>query len=191
MDRDTGSDPVPVRYRQGWTSAAQLTATNQLRARIARKVDVAESGAEYFLELFQGTTVTVSTLHRDRYRDLVNVGEIPVGEQRYPQDCLYPVTLYPETTKQLELNGGYFTSDEELHLFKEFVEASPATDATSVMGVSMISGGVARGEVCLTRGPAQEPFDRRDFLLARDLATTLGTHLLAAIARAERNPGRW
>jgi hypothetical protein len=162
-----------------------------MRARLAGLADlieVAEAGAEYLRELFVASTVTVSTLHRERYQDLVNVGYLPTGEARYPENCVYPVTLYPETTRRLTVDGGYYTSDEDADLFKEFIEAMPTTDASSVMGVSIVSGGVARGEACLTRGPRQSAFDRADFELARDLATTFGTQLMIAMTRARRYP---
>lgn len=179
-------EPVPFRGRGSWTPAARLAASDQMRQRligVSRTLDVAETGAEYLRELFTALTVTVSTLAEGRYRDLINVGYLPNGEVRYPDDCLYPEGMYPDTTQLLHSEGGYFTSDIDDPAFKEFILTMPESEATSVMGVSVVSGGVPRGEVCLTRGQRQPAFDREDFELARDLATTFGTRLMMALRR--------
>jgi len=164
-------------------TSAQLAAA--LRAeinRFAELVPVAEAGAEFFRVTFSATTVTVTTYHRGRFRDLVNVGYLPPGEERYPQDCLYPETLYPESLRALQLDGGYFTSDLADPRLLEY-SSTMAADATSVMGMAMVAGGEPRGEICLTRTGQQPPFDRQEFELARDLARLLGNRLMMALRR--------
>lgn len=182
-------DPIPVRGHQGWAPSTRLRAGTQLRTRLnwfTEVVAVAEAGAEYLCELLGARTVTVTTYKEGRFQDLVNVGHLPSGEVRYPKDCMYPETMYPVSSRALHEQGGYITSDTSDPLFLEFYASMLGSDATSMMGVAIVSGGVTHGEVFLTRGRDQTAFDRDDFELARDLATTLGSALLAALRRAAK-----
>ena len=182
------ADVVPSRGRGGWDGAARLHAATQLRDRLNAHTSVlatAEAGAEYFRTLLKADTVTVSTYLDGRYRDLVNAGYLPAGEVRFPSDSVYPDTLYPVTTEELRVHGGYFSVDTTDAVFKEWVAAVPRTKLASILGVGIVSGGSLRGEVCATRHDVPG-FDRDDFDLARDLATTLGSRLMMAIRRAAR-----
>jgi GAF domain-containing protein len=168
-----------------------VLAADQLRELLEPTDDlihVAESGAEYFRELLDAATVTVSQLVDGRYRDLVVVGDLPPGEERHPPAAGYPQAEYPIATEALRVQGGYFGSGPEMPVFAEFVEALPLPEITSVMGVSIMSGGVARGEICLTRAPGGRDFDREDFELVRDLATVFGTQLLIALGKRLTRP---
>ena len=155
-----------------------------MRARLTQAhelVDVADTGAEYLYRLLEAATVTVSTLEEGWYRDVVIVGDLAPGETRHPEDLTYPESLYPVSSKALHDRGGYYTSDRTDPLILEFVEAMQGMEIGALMGVAIMSGGVARGEVNLTRRPGDPPFDREDFELVRDLATSFGTRLLVAM----------
>lgn len=91
----------------------------------------------------------------------------------------------PLGTEQLRRHGGYFTSDRDDPLFIEYLTLTPDPDVTAIMGVTLISGGTAHGEVLFTRGPTRSAFDIADLYLLRDLATTLGTRLRVAQRRAD------
>lgn len=178
---------VPLRSRQGWSPTARLQAGNQLRTRLTRctsVVEVAETGAEFFRELLTASTVTISTYEDGRYKDVVNAGYLPRGEEKYPgEDCYYPETMYPASTERLHERGGYYTSDQADPIFEEYLASTPTGDATSILGVSIVSGGRIIGEVFATRSGRQSALDGQDFELTRDLGTTLGTYLRMAQRR--------
>jgi GAF domain-containing protein len=177
-------ETVPIRGRQLWTAPARTDAATQLRARLAAEtslVDLARAGATYLQELFTARTVTVSTVQGGQYEDLISVGYLPPREQFYPATSTYPASLFPLAAKELQLHGGYFTSDLEDPKYKELVGSREDTGVASVMGVAIVTAGELRGEIFCTRGWQQAAFDRDDLNLARDLATPFGSRLVAAL----------
>ena len=177
-------EAVPLRGRQLWTPTARTDATTQIRGLIAAEsslVDLARAGATYLQELFTARTVTVSTLQNDQYEDLVSVGYLPPREQFYPPTSTYPMSLFPLAVRELQLHGGYFTSDLEDPKYQEFVGSREDTGVASVMGVAIVTAGALRGEIFCTRSWQQAAFDRDDLDLARDLATPFGSSLVAAL----------
>ena len=147
-------------------------------------LDTAEAGAAYFHDLYIARTVTVSSYADGRYQDLVNVGHIESLDARFPDDCMYPDSMYPLSTRELNTHGGYFTTDLDDAAYEEFTRSRHDPDVISILGVAMVTSGVLRGEIFMTRGRAEHPFDRSDLDLARDLATTFGSMLHMAMRRA-------
>ena len=196
MSPSDSYEPVAIRGHQGWTPDARLHAASQLRSRLQGKVtvrDVAKAGAEYFQELLDARTVSISMHEDDQYRELVNIGYLPPPDSWYPAESVYPDSLFPLATQDLHEYGGYFTSDLDDPKYQEFVGSRHDPEVTSIMGIAIVTAGSLRGEVFLTRGRDQKAFDRDDLELARDLATTFGgamqTAARKATAKARKSPG--
>jgi GAF domain-containing protein len=157
-----------------------VQAAEDLRGRLehpATARDLAKAGAEFFRDLLQARTVSISTLEQGQYRELVNVGYLPSPNVWYPATSSYSEELFPIATRSLEEHGGYFTADFQDPKFDEFVGSKADPDVASIMGIAMVTAGSLQGEIFLTRGQHQRPFDREDLDLARDLATTFGLAL--------------
>jgi len=181
------SDPVPDRGLEGWTSSLRLLASTQLRSRLEQvttRRDVARVGSEYFRDMLNARSVSITTLGDGRYKELVNVGTLPPPSSWYPKETVYPETVYPLTTQKLKA-GGYFTASLDHLDYVELVGSRDDPEVQSVMGVPIVSGGQLRGEMFMARGYEQEPFDQEDLDASRDLAGVLGDSLQAAAGRAE------
>jgi hypothetical protein len=133
--------------------------------------DIAKAGAEYFRELLDARTVSISMYEKGQYRELVNVGYLPSPDTWYPPQSAYPDSMFPLATRDLKEHGGYLTSDLDDEKYREFAGSRDDPEVTSIMGVAIVSGGTLRGEVFLTRRRDQKAFDREDLDLERDLAT--------------------
>jgi len=179
-----GSDSAdPYRLRHGWAATSRLRAANQLRVALGshkRLMDVADAGAQFFLQLMAARTVVVTTLSNGEYRDLVIAGELPPDEVRYPDDAVYAEALFPESTRLLHKQGGYVTSDPHDPVFVEYVVSTASLGVTSLMGVAVVHAGNIWGEVALTRGANQPGFTDDDFATVRDLGTSFGARLTTA-----------
>jgi GAF domain-containing protein len=184
---------VPVRDHEGWSAPAQREATTQLQWRLQRvsiRRDVARVGSEFLRELFQARSVSLSTFGGSQYNELVSVGIFPPPSSWYPEETVYPDSVYPRTTQKLRDGGGYFTSDLESPEYVELVGSRNDLDVFSVMGVPMVSAGDFRGEVFIARGHDQMPFDAEDLDISRGLATFLSDALQAATRRARVRAGK-
>jgi hypothetical protein len=177
-------ESVPIRGLQPWTSSARLKAREQLHARLeglTSAIEIATVGAEYLYQLLVARTVTISTLDDGYYEDLVSVGYLPPREDFYPPDRRYAVSLFPIAVNELRDKQGYFTTDLNDPKYAEFVGSRDDVDVSSIMGVAIMTAGTVRGEVFCTRGRDEQPFDRDDLELARDLATPFGSILIKAM----------
>ncbi len=188
-------DSVPIRGPKGWTDSARQRAASQLQWRLQQVVtprDVARVGAEYFRDLLDARSASVSTHEDGVYHELANVGVLPPPSSWYPDKTLYPVSIYPLTTQQLKKHGGYFTEDLDDPDYVELVGSCEDPEVVSVMGIAIASGGELRGEVFLAKGRDKAPFDREDLDFARDLATAFGgsRHLAARRAHARAKAKR-
>ena len=97
---------------------------------------------------------------------------------------MYAASVYPVSTEHLLAHGGYFTADMGDDRFREFIDDLPDPEVGSLMGVAMTTSGDLHGEIFLTRGVGEAPFDHADLQLGIDLGTVLGSTLRAALARA-------
>jgi GAF domain-containing protein len=178
--------PVPVRVGSDWESEAQVLASAQLQGSLLAPtslIDVAETGAEYFREIFNARTVTIIVLKDSKYFDIVNVGYIPPGNYHYPSSRGYPTWEYPLATRQLDVGGGYFTRDVGDPHFQEYVRVWDDPDVTSIMGVGIVHDAELLGEIFHTRDDTRPPFDRSDLDLGRELGPTFASALSKAMAR--------
>jgi len=176
-------DPVPFRDHAGWPASPRLEANRQLSSLLRRQrsaASVAHSAAEYFRELFAARTVSVARHESGQYTELANVGFLPPQNRWYPPRRSYPDSVFRSATKDLQENGGYFTSDLQDQRYQEFVGCRHDPEVLSVMGAPIIGDGIMRGEVFLTRGRGQQAFDRNDLDFSRELASTLGRFLEVA-----------
>jgi GAF domain-containing protein len=168
-----------------WNEAARKQIPGQLRQALGsrtRLLDIVEAGAEFLHTAFGARGVMVARLDGDVYRDLVNVGELPPGEDRFPTGGTYSDREYPLATRLLRDSGGYIASTPGDDLFEELLVALPST-VGSVIGVSIVSAGTARGEICMTRSKEQPAFTAQDFDVLRDLATIFGSRMVGALDR--------
>jgi GAF domain-containing protein len=168
-----------------WNAAARKQIPDQLRQALGsrtRLLDIVEAGAEFLHAAFGARAVMIARLDGEVYRDLVNVGELPPGEDRFPTEASYSDREYPIATRLLRESGGYIASTPGDDLFEELFVALPPT-VGSVMGVSIVSAGTARGEISMTRSKEQPPFNAQDFDVLRDLATIFGSRMVDALDR--------
>ena len=86
--------------------------------------DVAKAGAEYFQELLDARTVSISMHEDDQYRELVNIGYLPPPDSWYPAESVYPDSLFPLATQDLHGYGGY----SHLTLMTRSTRSSSARD---------------------------------------------------------------
>lgn len=172
-------DPVPSRGHNGWSAPTRLQAASQLRSRlegVTTSRDLARVGAEYLRELLSARAASITTLEDGQFNELANVGTLPPPTSWYPRETVYPESVFPSTSQKLRA-GGYFTADLDDHDYLELVGSRDDPEVTSVMGVPIDLGGHLRGEVFLTRGRDQGPFDAEDLDASRGLATILGESL--------------
>jgi len=151
--------------------------------------DVARVGSQYFRELLNARSVSVTTLEDGYFNELINVGTLPPPSGWYPKETVYPESVYPATTEKLRA-GGYFTANLEDPDYVELVGSRDDSEVQSVMGVPIVSGGQLLGEVFMAHGHGQGPFDQEDLDASCDLAGYLGDSLQAATGRAEVQAGK-
>jgi len=174
------------RYRKGWTPAARLAAADRVRAALQDHrglVVVSEAVAEVVLDVLAAKAVTVTLLDDSGYRDVVNVGDLPPGDVRFPVNLRYPTSNFPKATERLLSRRGYIGSDAP-ELMAEYQRITGETVTGSIMGVPIIAASEVRGEISATRVVGAPEFDNEDLELARDLATQLGMHLPGLIAES-------
>lgn len=172
--------PEPYRYRMGWGAAARLSAAHKVRSAIASHsglLDVSAAVAEEIQELFVASACSITLLDERGYRDLVNVGQLDPGDERFPADQPYSAVQFPLATKMLLEGGGYLSASASSALYKEFQAMWPYHPAGSFLGVPIVAAGDVRGELYLARASDVPVFTSEDVDAARDLATLYGSAL--------------
>ena len=99
--------------RPVWTPITRLSAANRIRDALQGTVElaeIAEAAAESFLETFCADAASVSLIHDNEYRTLVNVGVLFPGDCRFPEDEVYELGYYPEATNALLSGEGYLAT---------------------------------------------------------------------------------
>ena len=180
MPPSDGDFADPFRYRKGWSASARLSAASRIRTAIANHHDlltVSEAVAEEILDLFVATAASITLLDERGYYDLVNVGELDPGDERFPSDDPYPVVKFPLATKLLLEGGGYLSGSQSSALYQEFEAMWPQLPAGTFLGVPVFAAGELRGELYVARAAGEPVFTTEDVEAARDLATLYGAVL--------------
>ncbi|HEX5018891.1 MAG TPA: GAF domain-containing protein [Actinomycetes bacterium] len=190
MSRDRDVEPDPYRYRLGWGPAARLNAASRIRNAIANNsglLAVSEAVAEEMLDLFVAYAASITLLEEGGYRELVNVGYLEPGEQRFPDDPPYEVARFPLSTRLLLDGGGYLSASRSSALYQEFQAMWPGLLDGSFLGVPVFAHGELRGELYVARAAGEPAFIDEDVDAARDLATLYGA-VLPDLLTGERRP---
>ena len=180
MPPEDGASPEPYRYRMGWGGGARSTAAQRVRAAISSHtglLEVSAAVAEEIQELFMATACSITLLDERGYRDLVNVGQLDPGDERFPDEGPYPVIQFPLATKMLLEGGGYLSATASSALYQEFEAMWPQHPKGSFLGVPVVAAGEVRGELYLARTADVPVFTIEDVEAARDLATLYGSVL--------------
>jgi GAF domain-containing protein len=172
--------PDAYRYRMGWGSAARINAAKRVRDAIAGHsglLSVSAAVAEEIQDLFVASACSITLLDERGYRDLVNVGRLDPGDERFPPDEPYPAIQFPLATRMLLEGGGYLSASSSSALYKEFQAMWPQHPEGSFLGVPIVAAAEVRGELYLARAADVPVFTDEDVDAARDLATLYGSVL--------------
>jgi GAF domain-containing protein len=164
----------------GWGPAARRNAAHRVRSAIGSNtglLSVSAAVAEEVQELFVANACSITLLDDRGYRDLVNVGQLDPGDQRFPDDEPYSTIQFPLATKMLLEGGGYLSASASSALYKEFQAMWPQHPKGSFLGVPIVAAGEVRGELYLARSADLPVFTSEDVDAARDLATLYGSVL--------------
>jgi GAF domain-containing protein len=190
MSPDEGALRDPYRYRKGWSASARMTAAQKVRATINTNVGllpVSEAVAEELLDLFIASACSITLLDERGYRDLVNVGQLDPGDERFPPDHRYPAIQFPLATKMLLDGGGYLSASTSSALYKEFQAMWPQMPGGSFLGVPVFAAAQLRGELYLARAAGAPVFTDEDVDAARDLATLYGAVLPDLLSQSDES----
>ena len=189
-DRSGPGDPY--RYRRGWSAAARMAATQQVRVALSEGddlIEVSERVMDLIRELLDASRATVTLMRGDQYRDLVNVGELYPGQERIPQHLIYPTSSFPAATARLLAHQGYISTNNELDVVREYIAMAPEATVGCFMGVPIASAGAVLGELWALRAPETPPFLPEDMEMAMDFGTQFGSRLPELIdARRATDP---
>jgi len=178
-----------------WAAVSRLAAANRIRNALNGKQGLAataEAAAESFLETFAADTASVSLIHGDEYRSLVNVGVLFPGDSRFPDDEVYEVTYYPTASAALLKGEGYFSSVGVMGTLRESDKLLAELDRGSCMGVPLIYLRKTIGEVFVTRPHGDAVFGAADLAVGMELTRQLGFRIGPAFfKRLEREPEWW
>lgn len=175
----------PSPYQGTWGGELRLRTLSRVRQAMSEAVGllpVAESAAEAILEIMSAASVSILLMDEGFYSDLLNVGTLPPGEERFPVNSRYPTSQYPIATERLLDGKGYFSGSAVDEILTEFRHRWPQVSVGSIMGVPIVALGSVHGEVFLIRDEQTPPFNREDMELVADLATMLGARLPALVA---------
>ncbi|MEO8329197.1 MAG: GAF domain-containing protein [Candidatus Nanopelagicales bacterium] len=169
----------PYRYRRAWSATARDAASKRIREVLdstSALLPAVEAVGEAFAEVMVAKTVTITLLDDDGYWDLVNIGDLPPEEVRFPNER-YPASLYPTATARLLAREGYISSDATMDVDAEHPHNSAWLGVGSFMGVPIVAAAEMRGEILVTRGAEAPAFLLDDLAVAEDMATQFGALL--------------
>jgi GAF domain-containing protein len=175
----TAPQTAAARYHRGWIGESRSEIIRHLVVHIDRHEDLLSLGqgaALTILEIMAASSVHITLIEGDRFRDLVNVGELAPDQVTFPEDAFYPLSAYPAAAERLLSHRGYLSTDE-LEVVTEYVRQSPRPVQPCFMGVPMVAQGRVLGEVFLARGPDVPVFTHEDLELAMDLGTVVGSRI--------------
>jgi len=186
MIRDPQSE-----FRPNWLGSSRVDACQRVRnamADAAGLLPVAEAAAETILGVLGAATVSVTLLdpERDEYWDLVSVGALMPGDERFPLNARYPASGFPEATKRLLNEDGYLSLDSSDRVLVEYHTHWPGDiNIGSIMGAPLVAGAEVRGEILVARDRRAPRFSRLDLDLAREMSTVLGDRLPSLLGEGD------
>lgn len=171
----------PARSRQ----AAQLRSLTTIAAAVGasrRFQDVLELAAEEARRALGAASLSISRWERDEeaLRTLINVGELGVDEQRFPEDERYGLADHPDVTALLRHGESYVrTVDDPLP--GPGVDVLRRLDKESEAGVPIVLDTATWGELWASTSPGQPRLQPGDIEFMRAVAD----HVAAGLAHAE------
>ncbi len=117
-------DPPTPRGQQGLEDVLETLDVHELRALVRVSAaaggahhieDVLEVAAEQTLEALGAASVSISRWDRDRgvLRTLINAGDLGPGEERWPEDEIFPLADYPGLVGLLQRGEPYVTDVDD------------------------------------------------------------------------------
>jgi transcriptional regulator with GAF, ATPase, and Fis domain len=185
--------PAPPPDPSAAIEGSGIDAFRSVREATAHRVgllSVAEGAAESVLESMSALWVNITLLDQDRreYWDVVMVGSLPSGEERFPKDRRYPLSKYPKMARRLLADRGYIASGENDEILAEY-RAVWSDDARvgSLMGVPIVVMDTIYGEMTLARHRRDAPFSPAEFDVVCELAFTIASRLPALLLQHSSN----
>jgi GAF domain-containing protein len=183
----TAPQTAAARYHRGWIGESRSEIIRHLVAHLEHHEDLrglAHSAALTIQEIMAASSVHITLIEGERFRDVVNVGELAPDQVTFPEDASYPLSDYPAAAERLLSHRGYLSTDQ-LEVVTEYVRQSPRPVQPCFMGVPIVARGRVFGEVFLTRGPDVPVFTHEDLELAMDLGTVVGSRIPGVLARED------
>lgn len=149
-------------------------------------LEVCEAVAEVSLGLLGAEAASVNRYDaaERQYRTLVNVGQLAVGEQRFPEHETYPASEYPVVTRMLLQGQGYTAALTSAHgVPDENLRTMARFGRSACLGAPITYQGTAWGELFVSRNHGREPFTDAELALARDLAQQIAFGAVRAEVR--------
>jgi GAF domain-containing protein len=172
-----------ARYHRGWIGESRSEIFRHLVLQLEGHQDLrslAHGAAVTIQEIMAASSAHITLMEGDRFRDLVNVGELAPDQVTLPDDAYYPLSDYPAAAERLLSHRGYLSTDQ-LAVVAEYVRQSPRPVQPCFMGVPIVAQGRVLGEVFLARGPDVPVFTHEDLELAMDLATVVGSRIAGVV----------
>jgi diguanylate cyclase (GGDEF)-like protein len=171
----------PARSRQ----AAQLRSLTTIAAAIGasrRFQDVLELAAEEARRALGAASLSISRWERDEesLHTLINVGELGLDEQRFPEDERYALADHPEVTALLRHGESYVRTVDDPLSFPG-VDLLRRLDKESEAGVPIVLESATWGELWASTSPGQPRLQPGDIEFMRAVAD----HVAAGLAHAE------
>lgn len=179
----TPPESGPTRYSRGRSTNARSDAIWHLVVSIDRYEELlplAHGAAAIVVEAMSAASAHITLIVDDQYCELVNVGDISVGTETFPDQHSYPLARFPWASRCLLRHRGYL-STEESEVVREYRSQTMFEVPASFLGVPIVAQGRVFGELFLTRKAGRPAFTREDLDLAMDLATVIGGRIPAVV----------
>ena len=185
MPSSSGADPLPsvrptplrLASADGPPDAEReaLTRVAAAAAGAHRLEDVLELVAEEARRAVGSSSLSVSRWDRERdaLHTLINVGELGPGEDRYPEDELYPLAENPLVKRMLQQGQPYFNAVDDPSADPAAVALLRSLGKESDVAVPIIVDGQTWGEVWTATSPGQPRFQAADVRFLSAIATRL------------------
>ncbi len=167
--RLASSGPPPDAEREALTRVAAAAAGAH------RLDDVLELVAEEARRAIGAASLSVSRWDRERDAlvTLINVGELGPGEERFPEEELYPLAANPLVKRMLNEGQPYFNAVDDPAADPAAVELLRTVDKESDVAVPIVVEGETWGEVWAATSHGQPRFQAADVRFLSAIATRL------------------
>lgn len=175
----TSPHPPSARYHRGLTASARSDAIWHLVVSIDRYEELlplVHGAAAIVVETMAASSAHITLIVDDQYYDLVNVGDLSVGLETFPERHFYPLDAFPSASRCLLTHRGYLSTDDS-EAVREYRAQTMFEVPASFLGVPIVAQGRVFGELFLARSADRPAFTREDLDLAMDLATVIGGRL--------------